>query len=206
MNKSTKQINYRYSVMLLIAMFMSAGWATAKAEELDKSAGDISRGAISWAQNCSRCHEMRDPAEFSDAMWRPIVAHMRVRSGLTGQQQRDILAFLQSANNPKSIKVSSTIKVAENTSKPTLSGKAVYEKTCIACHGTDGKGVLLGVPDLTKPDGRLSKPDEMLLQNITNGFQSSGSLMAMPAKGGNANLTDGDIKAVLAYLRESFGQ
>lgn len=206
MNKLTIQINYHYPLILLMTVFMSTGLNAAKAEELDKSLGDISRGSISWAQNCSRCHEMRDPAEFSDAMWRPIVAHMRVRGGLTGQQQRDILAFLQSANNPKPIKVSSTIKVAENTAESTLSGKAIYDKTCIACHGADGTGSLPGVPDFTKQDGRLSKSDEVLLQNISDGFQSSGSPMAMPAKGGNADLTDADIKVVLAYLRESFGQ
>tara|TARA_R110002111_G_scaffold151735_1_gene218457 strand:- start:735 stop:875 length:141 start_codon:yes stop_codon:yes gene_type:complete len=46
----------------------------------------------------------------------------------------------------------------------------------------------------------------MLLQNITDGFQSPGSPMAMPAKGGNVDLTDGDIKAVLVYVRESFSK
>ena len=30
--------------------------------------------------------------------------------------------------------------------------------------------------------------------------------MAMPAKGGNVDLTDGDIKAVLVYVRESFSK
>lgn len=206
MTKLTKQTTHLCSAILLMATSIGAGFVTAKAGELETSTGDVSRGAISWAQNCSRCHEMRDPAEFSDAMWRPIVAHMRVRGGLTGQQQRDILVFLQSANNPKPVKVSSTIKVAGNTAESTLSGKAVYDKTCVACHGTDGSGVLPEVPDFTKSDGRLSKSDEVLLQNITNGFQSPGSPMAMPAKGGNADLTDTEIKAVVAYLREIFGQ
>jgi cytochrome c5 len=200
MNKLTKQL-------LLMVTIMSAGFTTTHAEELEKStAGDVSRGAVSWAQNCTRCHEMRDPAEFGDDMWKPIVAHMRVRGGLTGQQQRDILAFLQSANNPTPIKVASTKKVAANTATSALSGKAIYNKTCIACHGGDGKGVLPGVPDFTKLDGRLSKSDEELLQNITEGFQTPGSPMAMPAKGGNTELTEADIKAVLVYMKDSFGQ
>lgn len=208
-NTLLTRLNIRRFMMtgIVTAITFSGAFIAANAGESEKSAGDISRGTISWGQNCARCHEMRDPAEFRDDQWRSIVAHMRLRAGLTGQQQRDILAFLQSANNPvpKMVNVSST-KVAENNSVSAQSGKAVYDKTCIACHGTDGKGALPGVPDFTKSDGRLSKADEMLLQNITDGFQSPGSPMAMPAKGGNVNLTDGDIKAVLVYLRQSFGQ
>ncbi len=41
---------------------------------------------------------MRDPKEFRDDLWRPIVYHMRVRGGLTGQETRDILEFLQASN------------------------------------------------------------------------------------------------------------
>lgn len=60
--------------------------------------GDFARGAKSWAQNCARCHNMRDPKEFRDDLWKPIVTHMRVRAGLTGQEARDILEFLQRSN------------------------------------------------------------------------------------------------------------
>lgn len=60
---------------------------------------DVGRGAKAWAENCSRCHNIREPNEFRDDLWRPIVYHMRVRGGLTGQEARDVLKFLQSANN-----------------------------------------------------------------------------------------------------------
>ena len=63
-----------------------------------KNSSSFARGANSWAQNCARCHNMRDAKEFSDKQWKVIVTHMRVRAGLTGQEARDILKFLQ-ANN-----------------------------------------------------------------------------------------------------------
>jgi len=88
----------------------------------------------------------------------------------------------------------------------TAAGEAVYSQTCIACHGADGKGMIPGVRDLTAADGSLLKSDADLVNSITNGFQSPGSFMAMPAKGGNPGLTEADIKAVLAYLRAAFGQ
>lgn len=84
-------------------------------------------------------------------------------------------------------------------------GKKVFSQTCIACHGANGKGTIPGVKDLSAADGPLSKSDEELTINITNGFQSPGSPLAMPAKGGNPSLTEADIQAVLAYLRKAFG-
>lgn len=32
----------------------------------DGPEGDVSRGAVAWAQQCQRCHNMRDPMEFRD--------------------------------------------------------------------------------------------------------------------------------------------
>ena len=58
----------------------------------------FARGARLWADNCGRCHNMRDPKELRDDQWRAVVSHMRVRGGLTGQETRDILAFLQGSN------------------------------------------------------------------------------------------------------------
>ncbi len=56
------------------------------------------RGAKAWANNCNRCHRMRDPKELRDDQWRAVLSHMRTRGGLTGQETRDILAFLQGSN------------------------------------------------------------------------------------------------------------
>ncbi len=85
-------------------------------------------------------------------------------------------------------------------------GKAVYSQTCFACHGNNGKGAIPGVSDLTKADGPLSKPDEVLIKSIADGVATPGAVLTMPAKGGNPALTEADIAAVLEYLRATFGQ
>ena len=64
----------------------------------DTPSGDFNRGVKAWADSCARCHNMRDPKEFRDDQWKVIVTHMRVRGGLTGQDARDILTFLQGSN------------------------------------------------------------------------------------------------------------
>ncbi len=161
--------------------------------------GDVGRGAQSWSDNCARCHNMRDPTEFRDDLWRPIIGHMRIRAGLSGQQARDVLAFMQSSN----------FKVAARTASPQVAAAvdpaAAYNQTCVACHGADGKGTVPGAPDFTAPSGTLGKTDDVLLQHMIEGFQSPGSPMAMPARGGNPVLTDADLAAVLAWLRDRFG-
>ncbi len=55
-------------------------------------------GARTWAQNCMRCHNIRDPQERSDREWEIIVHHMRVRANLTAEEHRLILEFLKAAN------------------------------------------------------------------------------------------------------------
>ncbi len=83
-------------------------------------------------------------------------------------------------------------------------GEAVYNQTCVACHGENGKGEFPGVPDLSRDDGVLTQSDEILLKHLLHGFQSPGSPMAMPAKGGNDDLTIKNLRDVLIYLHQKF--
>lgn len=166
-------------------------------------AGNFSTGSKVWADNCNRCHNIRGPKELRDDQWITTAFHMRIRGGLTGQETRDVITFLQEANT-KTVAAGST-QIAAIISKGTT-GKETYEKTCVACHGAGGEGAFPGTPDFTSSDGPLSKSDNVLLGNITNGFQSPDSPMAMPPKGGNPNLGASDISSVLKYIREVFGK
>jgi cytochrome c5 len=52
-------------------------------------------GAELWTMNCSRCHTIRSPGEFTAAQWQTILTHMRVRANLPAAQAREIQKFLQ---------------------------------------------------------------------------------------------------------------
>jgi cytochrome c5 len=170
--------------------------------------GESAQGAKVWAENCSRCHNMRDPQDLRDDQWITTAFHMRIRAGLTGQQTRDVLTFLQESNAKVVIEpvVFSGTATTGKSKGSTQSGDAVYNGTCVACHSTKGKGNVPGAPDFTKPDGALSQSDEVLFKHIKEGFQRPNSPMAMPPKGGNAKLKDAEIRNVLEYLRETFTQ
>lgn len=84
-------------------------------------------------------------------------------------------------------------------------GEKLYNTTCVACHGNNGKGSIPGVPDLRGQDSRLVQKDlEMLLHNVDAGYRSPGSMLAMPPKGGNAKLSEQDLVDILNYMRKEF--
>ena len=81
------------------ALFLGLGSLSLNAAAADyPPKGDPVRGVQAWAENCDRCHNIRDPKELRDDQWITTIHHMRVRAGLTGQQLRDILTFLQQSN------------------------------------------------------------------------------------------------------------
>lgn len=85
-----------------------------------------------------------------------------------------------------------------------MSGDQLYIKSCIVCHADDGSGAMSGVSDLTENKAWLALDDEILLTKLKQGIQNQGSTMSMPAKGGNPDLTDDDLTAIIIYMRQTF--
>ena len=90
-----ESINKLLTVFAVIGL-VSMSMGSLAAEYPDK--GDFIKGAKAWADNCNRCHNLRDAKELRDDQWVTTMFHMRVRGGLTGQETRDILTFLQQSN------------------------------------------------------------------------------------------------------------
>lgn len=80
----------------------------------------------------------------------------------------------------------------------------IYMSSCIACHGSDGSGVMPGVRDLSDPNGALMKEDKELFKAIRDGVRAADGGIAMPPNGGNPNLTEADIRSLISYLRVAF--
>jgi cytochrome c5 len=72
-------------------------------------------------------------------------------------------------------------------------GKKIYEGTCIACHGTGAAGApKFGDKAAWAP--RIATGMDTLLNVALHGKG------AMPPKGGNASLSDADIRAAIEYM------
>ncbi|WP_240455705.1 c-type cytochrome [Halomonas faecis] len=76
-----------------------------------------------------------------------------------------------------------------------LDGEAIYNQVCMACHMTGAANApIRGNADQWAD--RMEKGIETLYDHSINGFN------AMPAKGGNASLSDDEVKAATDYLVE----
>lgn len=74
-----------------------------------------------------------------------------------------------------------------------VKGEQVYTATCLACHGAG----VLGAPkfgDKAAWGPRIAKGIDTLHTHALNGFNM------MPPKGGNAGLSDNDLKSAVDYM------
>ena len=85
-------------------------------------------------------------------------------------------------------------------------GAQLYNSSgCTACHGAGLEG---GVGPKLNPIEKLPDTNDplnpqYLISTITNGKQGVGSYGAMPAKGGNAKLSEKDIADITAFIIQS---
>ncbi len=203
LGRQIKQISSVWTQYALLPVLVFGLLSVANAADYPEP-GDFANGSKLWAENCGRCHQVRNPQDLRDDQWITTVFHMRIRAGLTGGEARDILTFLQASNRVIEPTKVAAVSAAATTDVAAQSGEEIYAGTCIACHGPNGKGALPGTPDFSAADGPLSKSDLELMQNILSGYQSPGSPMPMPPKGGNAALTESGVAAVIQYLRDTF--
>jgi cytochrome c5 len=88
-----------------------------------------------------------------------------------------------------------TFGIATAAASPALAadGKAVYDKTCVACHATGvANAPKLGDKAAWAP--RIATGKDALVGSVVKGKG------AMPPKAGAADLKDDDIKAAVDYM------
>jgi len=95
--------------------------------------------------------------------------------------------------------------IAAGLSVPARAGdiKEVWEKTCVKCHGPDGKGQTkmgqkVGVKDFTDPKVQAGFTDDKAFKSLKEGLKDSdGKVQMKPAE----NVSDDDIKALIKQVR-----
>lgn len=105
----------------------------------------------------------------------------------------------------RSLAVSVLLFALETAAGAAEHGERIYSQSCAVCHGADGGGAMLGVPDLAARDSPLlNKDDEQLVRSTVEGVQKPGVSSAMPPKAGNPALNEQDIRAAIVFMRRAF--
>ncbi len=171
--------------------------------------GDLAEGARVYGDMCGRCHNPRSPLERSDRDWVTIINHMRVRANLTGEQVRDVLAFLQATNTHPGEQaplggaqrqapapgVRPDTGRAEVSTDPEVIARGealVNQNACLGCHVIGRAGGQVG-PSLNGVVRRRG-PDFVRRKLEDPTFDNESSMMP------NFGLSDEQIEAILAYL------
>lgn len=82
-------------------------------------------------------------------------------------------------------------------------GKEIYTKDCAKCHGADGKGQTkmgkkTGARDYTNAQVQTEVTDDRAFKAVKDGYKDkNGKEIMKPSD----DLSDADIKAVIAYMR-----
>jgi disulfide bond formation protein DsbB len=84
-------------------------------------------------------------------------------------------------------------------------GQAIFQSTCTACHGLDGRGIPGLGKNLIESEFVHGLSDTDLLNFIKTGRDAFDPLnttgIPMPPRGGNPAITDEELNAVIAFLR-----
>ena len=87
------------------------------------------------------------------------------------------------------------VKMASVDKDTLATGKRVYEKTCVACHATG----VAGAPKMGDKEAWSAHIHHGVDHMVESAINGKG---AMPARGGNANLSDEEIRAAVNYIVE----
>jgi mono/diheme cytochrome c family protein len=58
------------------------------------STASITEGEKTYKSNCGKCHELKDPAEFSQKEWGPIMRSMAKKAHLDDAQKNNVTAYV----------------------------------------------------------------------------------------------------------------
>jgi len=125
-----------------------------------------------------------------------VLISQLVTSGVKGVHEDDsqVLTRIQAVGN---------VVLAEPSGpKGMLTGEQVYGQVCKTCHETG----LAGAPkfgDKAAWAARIAQGESVMEQHAIAGFQ--GKAGAMPAKGGNAELTDNEVRRAVVFMANKAG-
>ncbi len=79
-------------------------------------------------------------------------------------------------------------------------GRMLYMQVCAQCHGAAARGVNFLGADLKTSVFFNQSDEQAVIDLIVQGKPATGDRPAMPPKGGRLNMTEDDIRDIIAYI------
>ena len=108
--------------------------------------------------------------------------------------QAEINAIIKPVGQVETKASAATAASAAPAAGGAVDGKAIFQSTCFACHGTGAAGAPKA-GDKSAWGPRIAKGKSTLYQHALHGFQGKSGMM--PAKGGNTSLSDAAVEAAV---------
>lgn len=112
---------------------------------------------------------------------------------MLGQEAPDQGSATDEQSGSSAEAAAGTVAATDAAPASTAAGEGVYQASCSVCHNAG----VAGAPRIGEAvdwEARTSQGTDMLYQ------RAIGGLNAMPPKGGNTSLSDGDVKAAVDYM------
>jgi len=108
----------------------------------------------------------------------------------------------QEATEPVKEEITEEPKAEVTATADLANGEEIYKKSCFACHDAGVAGAAK-LDDNARWTATAAKGLETVNKNALEGFTGENGMM--PAKGGNASLTDEEITNSVAYMLSKAG-
>ncbi len=193
----------RYLTLLILTLTLGSAWGQ-PASELPMGPG---RDLV--FTKCQQCHDLSyvlDSAGLDRAGWEDIV-NLMIDMGLelTEEEYGTILNYLSNYLGPNPPPVAQGEGKPDH--RPVVSGADVYQRSCAGCHGAKGQGVPGSFPPLAENPYLFKDrtyPALVVLFGLSGEIEVKGQTYSgfMPSF---AHLSDQEIAAVVAFIRNNFG-
>ncbi len=205
-----KNLRLDWAAVVALALLMIA-----PPQAVAQESNAIAEGARVYGETCGLCHDARSPLERSDRDWVTIINHMRVRANMTGDQVRNVLAFLQATNTDPSERTplpggespaavgpgeqrAAGAAVSKDPAVIARGESLVAQRACLGCHVVGKAGgqigpTLNGVVSRRGADYVRDKMEDPTFDNKTS---------MMP----NFGLSAEEIAAIMAFLATLNGE
>jgi cytochrome c oxidase cbb3-type subunit 3 len=179
-----------------------AKFAAAELETLAKDPEALAIGQKLFLNNCAQCHASdgagsRGFPNLTDADWLWGGDAKTVTATITEGRTGTMPAFGQALSAEDVRNVAHYVRSLSGLTSASVRaalGKDVYQQTCVACHGPDGKGnPALGAPNLADKVWLHGSAESVVIETITKGRTNQ-----MPAH--KTLLDEARIRLVTAYV------